>query len=256
MGTMGLSTRRAPARLPAWAIAALAVLVAIIAVLAFWRPWAPPPAALVAGADEVAVATPPEPLTLPEGARVLIFGDSWTWGEAAAPGQGYAYVVAELTGWTTVVDGIQGSGYLRPGKNGLTFGQRIDLLDPALDPDLVIVQGSINDRKLYPEGYRDAVTDAWDELAALYPEAPIVILGPAPHILPLEGSTAAVDAELARLAAARSWWYISPVAENWITDADYLDVIDTSEIGRLHPSTPGHRYLAERLAAAVEAITR
>ncbi|CAI9387775.1 SGNH/GDSL hydrolase family protein [Microbacterium sp. T2.11-28] len=267
MGARERATERADSRSrvravrpPAWAVAALAVLVIAIAVLAFWRPWAQPAASIAAGAEEVVAVTPPELLDLPENPRVLIFGDSWTWGEAAAPGEGYAYVVADIAGWTTVVDGIQGSGYLREGKNGLTFGQRIDRLDPApnpeLDPDLVIVQGSINDRKLYPEGYRDAVVAAWDALAELYPSARIVILGPAPHILPVEESTIAVDAELSRLAAARSWWYISPLAEEWITDADYLDVIDTSEVGRNHPSTAGHRYLAERLAAAVEAISR
>lgn len=250
------ATERLGTRPPAWVIGLVTALVVAIGVLAIWRPWSPPAATVAAGVGEAVVATAPEPLELPADPVVLIFGDSWTWGEAAAPGEGYAYVVAGITGWTTVVDGIQGSGYLREGKNGLTFGQRIDLLDPSLDPDLVIVQGSINDRKLYPEGYHDAVVAAWDELEALYPEARIVVLGPAPHILPVEDATIAVDTELARMAAARSWWYISPVAEEWITGADYADIIDTSEIGRNHPSTAGHRYLAEQLAAAIETISR
>ncbi len=243
-------------RPPAWAIGLVAALVIAIAVIGIWRPWAPPPATVAAGPGEVAIATPPELLDLPVGARVLIFGDSWTWGEAAAPEQGYAYVVAELTGWTTIVDGIQGSGYLRPSIKGPVFGERIKALDPSLDLDLIIVQGSINDRMLYPTGYNEAVTAAWDTLTTIYPGVPIMILGPAPHVLPVEEETAAVDAALAELAAQRGWWYISPLTENWITDTDYLRIIDTSAVGRYHPSTPGHRYLAERLAASIAAISR
>ena len=96
---------------------------------------------------------------------------------------------------------------------------------------------------------------AWDAMAAKYPEATIVILGPAPHELPVGAETARIDADLGELAAARSWWYISPVWDEWITPDNYAGVVDTG-IGREHPSTAGHRYLAERLAAAVAAISR
>ena len=111
----------------------------------------------------------------------------------------------------------------------------------------MIVEGSINDRRLPATGYDDAVTATWDALHALYPEARIVILGPAPQVLPVESSTARIDAALAKLAAARGWWYISPIAEHWITPANYRDVIDTGT-GRNHPSTSGHAYLADRVA--------
>lgn len=198
----------------------------------------------------------PLPVTLGENPTVLIFGDSWTYGSAASdPALGYAYVVAERAGWTSIVDGVRGSGYLKPGIDGPSFGDRIAALDPELDPDLVIVQGSINDRRQGAAGYAEAVGAAWDRLAATFPEARIVILGPAPQVLPIESETARIDRDLSTLAGARGWWYISPIAENWITDANYLDVIDTSAIGRDHPSTAGHAYLAERLADAVRAIT-
>lgn len=252
MTASGLPLRRVPAGV----LAGLAALLALAAVVAVWRPWATPDATVAAGAGPAAVQVTPEELDLPDHPTVLIFGDSWTYGSAASlPELGYAYIAAELTGWTTVVDGIRGSGYLRAGVDGADFGTRIAQLDPALAPDLIIVQGSINDRLLYPTGYDDAVEDAWDTLAALYPSARIVILGPAPQVLPVQSATAGIDRALARLAAARGWWYISPVQDEWITTANYADVIDTG-LGREHPSTAGHRYLAERLAAAVEAISR
>ena len=99
------------------------------------------------------------------------------------------------------------------------------------------------------------MTAAWDALAALYPEASIVILGPAPQVLPVQAATARIDADLAELAAARGWWYVSPIAEDWITPANYAAVIDTG-IGRDHPSTDGHAYLATRLAEALATLER
>ena len=98
--------------------------------------------------------------------------------------------------------------------------------------------------------YAGAVNSAWDALSATYPDATIVVLGPAPQVLPVEKGTALIDRELSRLATERGWWYISPVADGWITPANYLYVIDTG-IGRNHPTTAGHAYLAERLAQAL-----
>lgn len=236
----------------------IAVLLALAAVvIGVWRPWTGSPVtdpvgAAASGDDVAAIA--PAPLVLPDNPTVLVFGDSWTYGSAATvPTQGYAYLLAGLLDGETIVNGVRGSGYLKPGIDGPTFGDRIAALDPALDPDLVIVQGSINDRTMGAAGYRDAVNSAWDAMAATYPRATIVILGPAPHELPVGGATRRIDADLSELAAARGWWYISPLAQNWITDQNYLSVIDVAA-GRKHPSTDGHRYLAEKLAAALREL--
>ncbi len=220
-------------------------------VLGVWRPWVPAPIESPVLASEESVAVAPAPLVLPERPHVLVFGDSWTYGSAASdPTLGYAYLLADLLGGEATVDGVRGSGYLKPGVDGPTFGERIAALDPALDPDLVIVQGSINDRASGVAGYREAVTAAWDALAATYPDATIVVLGPAPHELPVGDATARIDQDLAALAGRRGWWYISPVQEDWITDQNYLAVIDV-DLGKKHPSTDGHRYLAERVVAAI-----
>ncbi|MET0734318.1 MAG: SGNH/GDSL hydrolase family protein [Microbacterium sp.] len=235
---------RPRARRPWLTLVGVALAVAAVCVLAVVRPsgTAAPP---VAGADAAPAAV--APLVLPEHPRVLIFGDSWVYGSAATvPTLGFAYVLGEQLGWEAVVNGVRGSGYLKPGLDGPAYGERIAALDPNLDPDLVIVEGSINDRRLFPAGYQDAVTAAWDALAALYPDATILVLGPAPQVLPVEAATARIDRSLATLAAERGWPYVSPITEEWITPANYLDVIDIG-IGRNHPSTEGHAYLADRL---------
>jgi lysophospholipase L1-like esterase len=233
-----------------WAFGVLALAVLAIGVLAAWRPWTTVPASPAVAAETVVVA--PAPLALPQHPRVLIFGDSWTYGSAATvPTDGYAYVLARSLGWDAVVDGVRGSGYLKRGLDGGSFGERIAALDPALDPDLILVEGSINDRRLPAAGYRGAVNAAWDALVMRFPDARIVILGPAPQVLPVEAATARIDADLADLAAARGWWYVSALREQWITPENYAAVIDSSEIGRDHPSTPGHAYLAKRVADAL-----
>lgn len=249
---MGLGKMRRRGRVTALSIV-LAMAVSGV-ILGVWRPWVPAAMDAPILASEEVVTVAPTPLVLPEHPRVLVFGDSWTYGSAASePTLGYAYVLAELLDGETIVDGVRGSGYLKPGLDGPAFGERIAALDPALAPDLVIVQGSINDRAQGADGYRDAVTAAWDALTSKYPEAAIVVLGPAPHELPVGAGTARIDQDLAALTGARGWWYISPVQDEWITDLNYLAVIDV-DLGNKHPSTDGHRYLAEKVAAALADI--
>lgn len=245
----------APAHRPRWPLLVLVIGIALVCTFALWRPWNTATTQPVAAGEDTAVA-PPLPLALPDRAvKALVFGDSWTYGSAASlPTLGYAYRLGADLDWDVTVDGVRGSGYLKPGIDGGSYGERIAALDPALSPDLVIVQGSINDRRLPAEGYREAVTAAWDALAARYPAASFVILGPAPQVLPVQRATARIDRDLAALAAARGWWYISPIAEGWVSAENYAAVIDTG-IGRNHPSTSGHTYLAERLEAALRALS-
>ena len=89
--------------------------------------------------------------------------------------------------------------------------------------------------------------------AALYPDARDRDPRPVPAGAPVEPATARIDEDLRDLAALRGWWYISPIADDWITTANYLEVIDTG-LGRDHPSTEGHAYLAERLAESLDAL--
>lgn len=230
-------------------IAVGSLVVALTMLLVISRPWMPPgdDQLLAAGQDGVS----PAPLVLPEHPRLLVFGDSWTYGSAATePTKGYAYLLAGLVHGTTIVDGVRGSGYQKPGIDAPDYGARIKMLDAGIDPDAIIIEGSINDRREDAAAFPAAVSAAWDALTAAFPDVPIIVLGPTPHELPVGGSTARIDRDLARLAAQRAWWYISPVQEQWITQENYLRLIDV-DAGRKHPTDAGHKYLAKKVHEAL-----
>lgn len=227
-----------------------ALAVALTVSLGIARPWMPPAETAPIAAAPGGIS--PAALTLPDDPTVLVFGDSWTYGSAATPPTlGYAYLLADLLHGTTVVDGVRGSGYQKPGLDGPDYGTRIRALDAGIAPDLIIIEGSINDRRENAEAFPAAVDAAWNALAATFPDVPIVVLGPAPHELPVGASTARIDQDLSRLAAERAWWYISPVRERWITPENYLQMIDVG-VGRKHPTNAGHEMLAQRVTEALE----
>jgi hypothetical protein len=232
-----------------WGLGVLAAGVAAVVALSAWQPWSRTPGIDTAASGAYGLGS--QPLSVPAGADVLVFGDSWTYGSAATrPTDGYAYRLGDLMGWDVTVDGVRGSGYMKPGIDGPDFGTRASWLDPEADYDLVVIQGSINDRLQGERGYRDAVSETWDRFERAYPGAQFVIFGPTPHEFPVFEGTARIDRDLAAESAERGWWYISPLAEEWITPANYLDMIDTG-VGAKHPSDAGHLYLAEKLAQAL-----
>ncbi|MEV8273986.1 SGNH/GDSL hydrolase family protein [Microbacterium sp. NPDC077184] len=249
-------------RRPVWVLTGVAVVLAIVLGLGatavgtgFFGLFRAVPATSDDTAAEADARIPPRALVVEDGQRMLIFGDSWTFGLGALTrALGYAPRTAAALGAHAVIDGEPGSGYLREGWEGGTYGERIAALPTDAGFDVVIVQGSINDRRRYPEGYDAAVTAAWDALSMTYPDAAFVVLGPAPHVLPVDEAVVAIDRDLAALAAARGWQYISPLSEEWITEENYLSVIDIGPVGLRHPSTDGHAYLAERLVDALRAL--
>lgn len=249
-------------RRPVWVLTGVAVVLAIVLGLGatavgtgFFGLFRAVPAASDDIAADAGAPLSSRALVLEDGQRMLVFGDSWTFGLGALTRSlGYAPRAAAALGAHAVIDGEPGSGYLREGWEGGTYGERIATLPADAAFDVVIVQGSINDRRRHPDGYDSAVTAAWDALSATYPDAAFVVLGPAPHVLPVEDAVVAIDHDLAALATARGWGYISPLSEGWITEENYLSVIDIGPVGLRHPSTDGHAYLADRFVDALRAL--
>lgn len=231
-----------------------ALLVALVVLLTFGLDRSAPASEPPRGA-ETPTATPtaqPAPaLTLPApGASVLFFGDSYTQGYGAKLGEnGYAYLVAADMGWAPTIDAVSGTGYLDPGPNGEgTYLERMAAL-PDVAPELVIVQGGLNDQDMSPTG--PAVDDAAGQVVAAvrarYPGAQIVLFGPvAPSGTPSR-ELVTVNAALHRVADDESLPWVSPMERRW-------DLAGRVIADQIHPDTAGHRYLADELGATLREL--
>lgn len=199
--------------------------------------------------------TPAPKVTIPEGAKVVIVGDSWTVGYAATPaGKGYAPLVADAMGWDLTNMGASGTGYVNPGpKDEGTYASRI--ADESVDRgvDLVIIQGSVNDASNKDAGGVTAgATKAIAAARETWPSAQLIILGPCPSVLPVSTNLSSVDSQLTSITQKVHLNYVSCVQEQWITSSNFSRVIDASKLN--HPSTEGHDFLAKKVETDLRKI--
>jgi lysophospholipase L1-like esterase len=188
-------------------------------------------------ADDAQLAAPPDDPT-----AVTFVGDSWTEGIGATDGEGYAPLTAERLGWRSTVLGSGGSGYVRPGRHG-PFGERLDEVAESR-PDVLVVQGSLNDWSVDPVRLDAAVDDTLALFReAVDPETAIVVLG-APHAPGTDPARIErINLSIAAAAAQVNARFVDVAAENWTDPADGNLWAD-----RLHPDDDGHERIAERLA--------
>lgn len=170
------------------------------------------------------------------GARVAVIGDSWSQGYRLDAPQGSW--PAQLPGrvW---VDGFAGSGFSLTASPcaGVSYAERTA---PALatDPDLVVVQGGLNDHDMPTEQVRAGANEVLAALAG----RPVVLVGPA--AAPRRAARAAVvDRVLAEVADDAGVPYVRTY--DW--ELDYLP-------DRLHLTAAGHADFGRRVAAAIEAL--
>ncbi|MEU4833341.1 SGNH/GDSL hydrolase family protein [Streptosporangium sp. NPDC023615] len=122
-----------------------------------------------------AVTVPP-----PRAPLVMVIGDSFTVGSGPVRGwNGYAARVARQLGWQLVTAGAAGTGYVNPGRVGRTFQRSFDeelAWRPA--PDLVIVSGGRNDRRIGAARIEEAVVRLVGSIRRRWPDAGVVVVGP------------------------------------------------------------------------------
>ncbi len=189
------------------------------------------------------------------GTRTLILGDSWTVGYGADTQEhGFAYLATSDLQLDATIDGISGSGYTSAGPNNEgTYRTRIERLPADLNPALIILQGSVNDAAPTTVETLTAVAAAIEAAESKYPDAQVVLFGPAAPQLPVSGGLQKIDAALRLAATRQEVHYVSPIAENWITMGNIREMIDPTK--QWHPSTAGHAYLALKLEESLRAMS-
>jgi lysophospholipase L1-like esterase len=225
-------------------------------------PTSPPTASAASSAPPVGTAAPVPPTTiadpgpdyptyagaLPDAPFVSFIGDSWTYGAGATDSGGYAYRTGRLLGWTHRVLGVSGSGYVQDGA-GTPFDRRIL---PAVSgaPDVVVIQGSINERDTAVEELAPAVADTLGRLVrAAGPDTAVVVVG-ASYVPEVPGTKVDRINDTVRAVAARLGLpFVDVAAENWSDPADPSIWADLS-----HPNDAGAEQIAERLAPVLQAV--
>ena len=197
-----------------------------------------------------AAAPRPAPATPEVTHSVTFIGDSWTEGFGATAMRGYAVLTAEQLGWDYQILGVGGSGYSVLGR-GSTYGERVDRA-VATDPDVIVVQGSLNERTSTPQ----ALTAAADEtLSRLRSEAGahtrILVVG-APYTPGTPNATIDWINQAIQGAATRAGLrFVNPAAEDWTDPHDAAIWSDAN-----HPDDAGCQLVADHLKPLLTALVR
>ena len=207
-----------------------------------------PSAAVVTGTP-----SPPEyptvPGASPDAPFVSFIGDSWTAGVGATDEVGYAPLTGRLLGWQHRVLGVGGSGYVRGGSGNVPFDERIPAA-VAGNPDVVVVQGTINERSTPSPELAAAVTDTLTRLVAgAGPDTTVLVVG-ASHVpgVPVQYVDKVNDVVRAE-AARQGLLFVDVAAEVWSDPADPSIWADP-----YHVNDAGARAIAERLAPVLEGL--
>ena len=189
---------------------------------------------------------------LKAGTKAVFFGDSWTTGYAAAPGKGFPQVAASSLGWSPVVDGASGTGYLKANGAAQPYPARAKALEPDAGVGVVVLQGGLNDQAEDLSGFKAAAESTVATLKAKYPKAALVIVGPAAPTLPAPDALYQIAQDLSDVAAAAGAPFIDPLAEQWVRSDNYGTFIDTAKAN--HPSTEGHAEYAKYLVEDIHTL--
>jgi acyl-CoA thioesterase I len=156
------------------------------------------------------------------GPRTAVIGDSWSQGsDLVDPAESWP----SRLGGHVVVDGFGGSGFSVEASPcpGVAFALRVDRA-LATGPDLVVVQGGLNDVDVSASAVREGAEQTLRRLEGHQ----VVVVGPAPAPRRAAGA-ARVDALLAEVTAAAGVPYVS--TSGW--ELEYLS-------DRLHLTPQGH----------------
>lgn len=208
-------------------------------------------AALAASLAAAAVASAGQPVvTAAPAGRVVVVGDSLSTGHGTSPEHAWPALIRTdplLAGYQVVNAAENGSGYVRPGDSGGTFGTQVDqFVTPGTG--VVVLFGSENDLG-YPEGeVGGAASAAIARAEALAPGAKIIVVGPPSYLADPDMGLLNIRGQLKSAALDAGAEFVDPIAEGWISS----DVGDLIGPDGDHPTVAGQEYLLQHIAAVIE----
>lgn len=193
-------------------------------------------------------ATPNVKLELPADPSVLVLGDSFSLGVGAKPrSRGYVDVLADEMGWTNVtVDGAGATGFVADNKGRSPvyeerLRKRIESSEEA--PDMVIMQGAVNDTSATSEEMRQAVSGSLASIQSGWPGTDIVVTAPITY-----RNFGRIETAMADAVSGKDVVYLNDgMPRAWLPQSRELHAED-----EWHPSTEGHARIAAAMAEALQ----
>jgi lysophospholipase L1-like esterase len=204
------------------------------------------------------------PISRPRTYRVVWLADSicdGTGGTGAVTA--WPFTIGQLLGWDDVILSAQGAvGYLADGGGGAksTFRQRVITDVIKRNPDIVVIQGGINDTSFTQAQVLAEARLLFDQIKSALPNVYLFVTS---AYWPTGSPTqAAQNVSAAIKQAAQERWkyttYIDIMGEGWITGTGHVggttgtgnaDIFTSSD--STHPTQAGQDYLARRFAAGL-----
>lgn len=190
---------------------------------------------------------------------ILFWGDSWIQGASNIYLDHLPYKIGRALGAEVFLAGQGGTGYVKTLSGGVAYGASDRLAAASvLTPDLIWVEGSINDAGL--GGVQAAATAFYTQLATLFPGVPVIVQGvqATGSGAGFAGSYNAINTDVLTAAAAapnvvatincraESWATGSGNASSTTGDGNSDVIFDSSYI---HLTPAGNDFYARRMLA-------
>ena len=184
---------------------------------------------------------------------IAVIGDSWSAGAGSDSNTSFSSfgkVATRELGVKGVIFAARGTGYAAISSAGGVYRERIDRV-AAVQPDLVLVQGSVNDtRKSTPNEVRAASKQLFVELRAALPGSTIVATGPMDALMTDPVETRESSRAIRESAREEGVDFIDPLAGKWLP----LDATLFSD--GLHPNQAGYDLIGAALADSLRPYLR
>lgn len=172
---------------------------------------------------------------------IAFLGDSYAQGTGVSdPSQSYPMVATSgaLACFRPIVNGQVGTGFTNAGtQGGGTFESRIEAV-VANQPDVVVVQGGINDRDRDPQTVHDQAHGVLDAIRSRLPAAKIFVVGP-PITAKYGNGTQAIAGAMSQAAGESGAVFVDT--------ADWLDASTDFIADGVHPNRQGHNAFGSAL---------
>lgn len=192
-------------------------------------------------------ASPSEGTTQPT--RIAVIGDSFTTGSPMDSGPSALWPALLSDDFTVTAYAWSGTGYAATwvSPDGPSnFVTRVEQM-PDERIDNLVFFGSINDGLLGYDATLAAADEAFVNAQAKWPDATILVVGPASPIWPVPESYLEARDATRDAARAAGLTFVDPIDAGWFEGMPDLIGVDG-----IHPNDRGHAYLADQMRRVLE----